>query len=208
MRYEALGMGNPVQLIGRAIAGRAMVTAIILVTGNMATVGCQVTPSVSIKRLAYHREISDLSGLATASLFDELKVTWATPSEWESLPVRKSALYTHRQWRSPSESTGVGVAHVRLPLALPAETLVWFARKEYLKRAQDHKDGRLIGTWTDALGRQWFEAENSKYHVRGYAMTRGSQAWIVYSGWRVTRDPHPDEIALAQRSLESIVPAE
>jgi hypothetical protein len=95
---------------------------------------------------------------------------------------------------------------VTLPIPLPAQAIVWFAKNEYLKRAKDQHDGKLIGQWTDSLGREWFEAENSKYHVRGYAMTQGSQAWIVYSGWRVTSEPQPTEITLARRSLESVVP--
>jgi hypothetical protein len=89
---------------------------------------------------------------------------------------------------------------------MPAQALLWLAKNEYLRRTRDHKDGKLIGQWTDSLGRQWFEAANSKYHVFGYAMTRGDKAWIVYSGWRTSHEPQPEEIAIARRSLESVVP--
>jgi hypothetical protein len=169
-------------------------------------VGCQVAPPVSVKMLAQHREISDLSGLKPADLWKELNVTWAVPGRWEALNQKKTALYTHQQWRSPSMATGVGVVHVKMPLALPASMVVWAAKQEYLRRASED-DGRIIGQWNDKLGRQWFEAENGKYHIRGYAMTRGSEAWIVYSGYRLAMKQRPHEIALAERSLESVVPA-
>jgi len=192
--------------IRRVSAGRNLLLLLLTVLG-LSSVGCTIAPPVSIRKLSIHRDQSDLTGLKTSQIFEELHVTWALPHEWESLPIKKNPLYTHQQWRSPTLLTGVGVAHITLPIPLPAQGLVWFAKNEYLKRARDQKDGKLIGQWTDSLGREWFEAENSKYHVRGYAMTQGNDAWIVYSGWRVTNDPQPAEIALARRSLESIVPA-
>src|SRR5262249_6777326 len=128
------------------------------------------------------------------------------PGHWEALPTKKTLLYTHQQWRSPTLSTGVGVAHIQLPLPVPAEAVLWFAKNQYLASVADQKDGKLINQWTDSVGRQWFEAQNSKYHVKGYALTRGNEAWIVYSGYRMSRDPVPKEIALAERSLDSVVP--
>ena len=112
-------------------------------------------------------------------------------------------LYTHEQWRSPSSLTGVGVAYVRLPLPLSSKAIAWFAKQEYGKKAAD---GRIIAEWTDELGRSWFEAENKKYHVRGYVTTRGLEAWIVYSGYRLTDPPEPAEISLATRSAETFIP--
>src|SRR4051812_6144273 len=81
--------------------------------------GCQVTPAVSIKKLEQHRELSDLSGLGPTRLIDALGVSWAIPGRWELMAAKPSSLYTHQQWRSPSLLTGVGVAHVKMPLALP-----------------------------------------------------------------------------------------
>jgi hypothetical protein len=168
---------------------------------------CQVTPGVSVKKLEEHRESSDLSGLQPAKPVDTLGVSWAIPGNWSLLPAKKHPLYTHQQWRSPTMATGVGVAHIQMPFALPASTILWFAKNEYLKRAaKDSKDGQLIAQWTDSLGRQWFEAENNKYHVLGYVMSRGSEAWVAYSGYRVTVEARPLEIELAERSLESVVP--
>jgi hypothetical protein len=170
--------------------------------------GCVVARQASIAELEQHREFSDLTGLDRTRLMSDLKVSWAVPDNWEALPMHKNALYAHQQWRSPSASTGVGVAHVALPLPIPAGAFLWFAKNEYLNHARNQNNGRLIGEWTDSLGRQWFEAENDKYHVCGYAIAHGNQAWIVYSGWRRSRDPVPREISLARRSVESVVPTE
>jgi hypothetical protein len=179
-----------------------------LIFGLLAVVcGCQMTPPVSVARLRENRDESDESGLDAVCLMSDLKVSWAVPDAWEALPMRKNSLFSHQQWRSPTLSTGVGVAHLDLPLPLPAEAILWFAKREYLRRTRDQQGGKLLGEWTDALGREWFEAENNKYHICGYAITRGSEAWIVYSGWRMSRQPVPYEIALAKRSLESVVPA-
>jgi hypothetical protein len=116
---------------------------------------------------------------------------------------KHAALYTDMQWRSPSKMTGVGAAYVRLPIPLPASALVWLAKQEYSKKAQD---GELVGQWTDELGRPWFEAQNTKYHVRGYVVTRGFEAWIIYCGYKREQPPSASEIGVASRSMETIVP--
>lgn len=196
--------------MGRTLYQRmgATLSRVVVFIGLAAVLGgCQFAPVVSVSRLERHRDEADLSGLTACQVIQDLKVSWAVPRSWDSLPLKRTALYTHQQWRSPSLATGVGVAHIQLPLPLPAHAILWLAKTEYLKHAQAQSGGKLIAQWTDALGRQWFEAENSRYHVRGYAITRGNEAWIVYSGWRMSHKWEPAEIALAQRSVESIVPA-
>ena len=37
-------------------------------------------------------------------------------------------------------------------------------------------------------------------------MTRGNEAWIVYSGWRVMFPPNAEEISISRRSVQTIVP--
>lgn len=184
----------------------ALCLAVLIIASG--TIGCQVGPTVSVKKLEQNRELADLSGLKPAQIVEDLRVSWSIPTgKWDPLPIKKTVLYTHQQWRSPSLSTGIGVAHIQMPLPIPAQAVIWFAKNEYMRRAQDQAGGRLIGEWTDSLGRQWFEAENSKYHVKGYAIAKGTEAWIVYCGWRVTQSEKPWEIAVAQRSLDSVVPA-
>jgi hypothetical protein len=90
-----------------------------------------------------------------------------------------------------------------MPIPLSAQTLIWFAKQEY---AKSRKDGRLTTEWTDSIGRPWFEAENAKYHVRGYAVVKGLDAWIVYYGYKVGHAPDPAEVSLAGRCLETILP--
>jgi hypothetical protein len=144
----------------------------------------------------------DKEGLKKVQLVQALKVTAAPPADWAMLPAYKGALYTHQQWRSPSKATGVGVIYARLPVPLPVGTLLWFAKQEYTKQ---QAEGRLIAQWTDSFGRSWFEAENNKYHVKGYAVVQGTDAWFVYSGYRMTMDRKAEEIALAERCQETIL---
>ena len=200
-------MGFDVQ-VGRCVAFTMRRTAGYFLLSIMVWVGsgCQIAPVVSARKLTEHREAIDLSGLGPTQLLADLKVSWSLPGHWEAMPLRKTVLYTHQQWRSPTLATGVGVAHIVLPLPISAQTVIWFAKNEYLHNPASPKDGKLIGEWTDSLGRQWFEAENSKYHVKGYALTRGNEAWIVYSGYRMSHDPVPHELALAAKSLDSVVP--
>ena len=165
--------------------------------------GCQLTQSVSTARLIQHQAMVDPSGLKDTSVCDAVKVHVAAPQKWEALTPKKTAVYTDMQWRSPSKQTGVGVAYVHLPLPIPASTVAWLAEKEYTKRSDD---GKLLSLWTDALGRPWFEAENNRFHVRGYIVTRGFEAWIIYCGYRLEQPPSAAELGVAGRSLETIVP--
>lgn len=172
---------------------------LLLLTGT----GCQLQQSVSTVRLIQHQAAIDFSGLKDAALCDAVKVHVAAPQTWQALPVKKAALYTDMQWRSPSKQTGVGVCYVRMPLPFSAQTLMWLAKQEYSKKSQD---AEVLGEWTDPLGRPWFEAQNSKYHIRGYVVTKGFEAWVVYCGYRRAQPPSAPELGVAARSLETIVP--
>lgn len=164
--------------------------------------GCQLhAQQVSMRVL--QQQVVNRTGLREVETYDVVRAIAAPPQKWDQLNVKKTALYTDMQWRSPSKQTGVGVAYIRMPLPLPSATLIWFAKQEYCKRADD---GKLIGEWTDAAGRPWFEAENKKYHVRGYVITKGFEAWIVYCGYRMETPPVPEEVAVAKRSQETILP--
>ena len=165
--------------------------------------GCTFAPPVQTNRLITQRALIDFTGLKQVQQYANVKVTAAPPVGWDRLALRKHFLYEHEQWRSPSSLTGVGVAYIRTPLPLPADAITWFAKKEYGKKAED---GKILAEWTDATGRAWFEAENKKYHVRGYVATRGNEAWIVYCGYRLEKSPDPSEISLAMRSAETFVP--
>jgi hypothetical protein len=90
-----------------------------------------------------------------------------------------------------------------MPLPLPTKSLVWFAMNEAGKKSAD---GRVLRQWSDSLGREWFEAENNKYHMTGYVMTHGFDAWINYFGYRTQEPMEPGELALAKRSLDTILP--
>jgi hypothetical protein len=165
--------------------------------------GCQTSGTVSNRRLIEHQAMIDFSGLKPAEPLEAIKASCALPRQWEALPLKKTALYAHQQWKSPSTHTGVGVVYVRLPLPLSERTLLWFAKREYTKSSND---GKLIGQWTDDLGREWFEAQNNKYHVRGYAIVRGFNAWMVYFGSKSGYPPDVAELSLAARAVETFLP--
>jgi hypothetical protein len=182
---------------------RPLATACGLLVLTMFATGCQTAHTVSVQRLIQHQAMIDFSGLREVATFDQVKAQAAAPRTWTQLAVKKTSLYTDIQWKSPSASSGFGVTHVRMPLPLSARMLIWFAKAEYTKKSTD---GRLLDQWTDALGRHWFEAENNNFHVRGYVITRGFDAWVIYTGYKTTRPPNAAEMSLAARSLETVVP--
>ena len=165
--------------------------------------GCQTGPQVSSRRLIEHQAFIDFAGLRKDAPEPAVKTTLATPRHWESMPRQMSPVYTHAQWRSPSTHTGIGVLYAHMPLPLSAKAVVWLAKQEYTKKEQD---GKVLNEWTDSLGRSWFEAENDRYHVRGYVVVNGFDAWVVYFGYRTKYSMDVAEISLAARSAETAVP--
>jgi hypothetical protein len=178
--------------------GRFLSLFLLLMIGAM---GCQAAHSDEI---ALQRNWIDFTGLSPLMQISALKVSGSAPKDWSPLPMDQTPLYAHEQWRSPTMTTGVGVAYVHLPIPLPASAVLWFAQREYNARGDD---GRSLGRWSDELGREWFAAENRNFYVRGYVLTSGMDAWIVYCGYRRARATNPDELSLAIRSLETFVPS-
>ena len=165
--------------------------------------GCQSSAPVTNRRLIEHQAMIDFSGLKPAEPVEAVKVSCSIPRQWEALSLKKAALYSHQQWKSPSTRTGLGVVYARLPLPLSERTLLWLAKREYTKASDD---GKLIGQWTDDIGREWFEAQNNKYHVRGYVIVRGFNAWLVYFGSKTGYPPDVAELSLAARAVETFLP--
>jgi hypothetical protein len=159
--------------------------------------------AIEQKRLIEHQALIDFSGLKSPETLEAVRVRAGLPESWKAQPPQKAGLYTHGQWKSPSGYTAVGAVLINLPLPLSADMVAWFAKREYTKRAED---GKLIREWKDAFGRRWFEAENSKYHVRGYCVVQGFHAWVVYFGYKTQQPPNFDEISLAARSADTFLP--
>jgi hypothetical protein len=178
--------------------GIVLSLSLLLAAGS----GCQ-SQTVSAAKIAHQQRTINTTGLKEVANYEVVKARAAAPRRWEQLNIKKTSLFTDMQWRSPTKLTGVGVAYIRLPLPLPAGALIWFAKQEYTKKSND---GRLLSEWTDPIGRPWFEAENNKYHVKGYVVTKGFEAWIVYSGYKVATPPSDEELKLAHRAQETIVP--
>ncbi|MGD0464008.1 MAG: hypothetical protein ABSB74_16115 [Tepidisphaeraceae bacterium] len=176
----------------------------ILIAGTLAAcAGCQ-SQSISATELESHQSRLNKTGLTALHVNSTLRITCAPPEQWESPLLQNNVIYSHQQWRSPDDQVGMGVAYIRTPVPLSAETILWFAKAHY---SETHKSrGRLLGQWTDSLGRYWFEAENDQYHISGYAMTRGRDAWVVYSGFRLGGKSPQTEIALAAKGADSVAP--
>jgi hypothetical protein len=165
--------------------------------------GCGTSTPLAVTSLIQHQAFMDFGGLSEVQTIDSVRVTAAPPANWTPRPLQRSSLYLHQQWKSPSGQTGVGVAHIRSPIPLSSSFLVRFASREYAKRGSD---GELLNEWTDEFGRPWFEAQNSDYYVRGFAVTRGFEAWVIYCGYRRSESADVSELSLAMRSLETFLP--
>ena len=164
--------------------------------------GCQMTPAPSQMALAEYRDQVNNTGLVEMAV-EPLNVSASLPPGWMAMKLQNSLLYKHQQWRSPTRRTAVGVTYIHMPIPLSTQALVWMATSEAGKKSAD---GKILGRWRDELGREWFEAETNLYHMTGYVMTRGLDAWINYSGYRVREPREPKEIELANRSLATILP--
>lgn len=182
----------------RAVAWIILSLALVVFAG-----GCQASRSPIARKLVAHQAQVDLTGLSSVEAIDSCNVVGSTPRQWIPVKVQKSALYTHSQWKSANGRTGMGVAYIRMPLPLGERAILWFAKQQYSRKRED---GRLIAEWVDPLGRHWFEAENERYHVRGYAICRGFGAWVVYYGHKRAFPPESADIALAARAAETMVP--
>jgi hypothetical protein len=177
--------------------------ALLSLVGAALLAGCQMAQPLAARRLIQHQSMIDFSGLKPVQSVPAVRCSLSIPDHWTTLPVQEHALYTHQQWKSPSGITGIGVAYLRLPIPLSAKTIVWFAKQEYAKRGPD---GKILSEWTDKFNRWWFEAENIRYHVRGYVIVNGREAWIAYSGYKRKYSLEPGELSLAARCMETILP--
>lgn len=166
--------------------------------------GCQVGPApVSNRTLIAHLPGVDFAGLKTMEHVDSVNVSMSIPDKWTPIKTQRTPLFTNQQWKSPGGYTGVGVVYVHLPFPLSANTLLWLAKVEYSKKSPS---GKALNSWTDSLGRPWFEAENEKYHIRGYALTDGLNGWIVYEGYNHTRPLDVAELVVAGQSIDTAIP--
>ena len=170
---------------------------------------CAPVPSVSPRRLIAHQAMLDFSGLLPVTLQSDVNVYVSVPSSWKRLAAERVPRIVHQQWRSPTRETGLGIAYLDLPFHVSPKLLIWFAKMEYAKQTTpDGKPrGQLLSEWTDAEGREWFDAESDRYHVQGYAVTSGSDAWVVYAGYKVRSGLNWPEWAMAMRSIETALPA-
>src|SRR5688500_13568869 len=140
--------------VTKAVPAAAVLALLLLSAGT----GCSSSSPVSNRRLIEHQAFVDFSGLAPAEQVSAVKVSCALPRSWNPTDLKKTPLYAHQQWKSPSGRTGVGVVHIRLPIPLSEGMLLWLAKREYAKA---NNDGKVIGEWKDEVGRSWFEAENN-----------------------------------------------
>jgi hypothetical protein len=170
-----------------------------------AALGCQNSaPTVSNRTLLAHLPGIDFAGLTPSRTFNSVQVRCSIPSNWVVKETPFNGLYAVAQFKSPTYYSGAGVVHARLPIPVNAKAVLWLAKLEYSKKKGS--TGKEMGEWTDELGRPWFEAENDQYHVRGYAITDGFDAWIVFYGYKLSRPMSPSELSLAARCVDTVIP--
>jgi hypothetical protein len=161
--------------------------------------------NVSTSQLLKHQMQSNLAALNPTVTIDELRASVAAPRNWTEAPINRGLLYVHQQWRSPDHQTGFGVAYIHLPFPISPQILLFLAGSQYSK-SRYNNGGHMDDQWTDSLGRLWFEATDAKYAVRGYAMTRGGEAWIVYSGHVITPTVKDSDVTMANLAADTVVP--
>jgi hypothetical protein len=162
-----------------------------------------MTSPLAARAMVQQRSVLDLSGLCSPQAMEALKVSLAVPFHWAAMEAKDGPFYVHQQWRSPSGATAVGVVYIRLPIPLSGQTILSLAEREYTKKG---KGGEILAEWTDRFGRDWFEGQNDRYHGRGYLLVNGRTAWVVYIGYERRRPTEALELALGERSLESVLP--
>lgn len=178
---------------------------VLLTLLTLACAGCHMTePGMAVELLRYQASV-DPSGLKPSEPIAVLKANCAAPENWRELNLQKNLLFTHQHWKSPTGATGIGVVYVRMPLPLAAKTVASFAKNEYAKQDKGNVS-TLLAEGFDQFGRYWFEGENAKYHVRGYVITHGFDAWVIYSGYKMTMPLNPDEQVLAAKCIETVLP--
>lgn len=175
----------------------------LLLLSAMLLAGCSTGGPMAVGEFARRRAEVNPAGLAPSQMVNAVKANCAAPQGWDRLGLQKTLLFSHQQWRSPTHRTAVGVIYIRMPLPFSGETLINMAKNEYSKKSSD---GKLLGVWSDALGRHWCDAQNNRYRMRAYAVTQGFDAWIAYWGYRTNEPMEAAEVELARKSLETILP--
>jgi hypothetical protein len=123
---------------------------------------------------------------------------------WQPKPLEHFPRSVQRVWVSPTGRTAYGVIHVRLPLPVGPDFVLW---RFIADMREMEGDGRLISRERSGGGGEVrFVAENSRYRFNARLHTAGRNAWIIYAG--VVRDEPPDagEFSLAEAARDATVP--
>src|SRR5688572_9741264 len=81
----------------RAAAPRAVAVMILV----LLAAGCQTAGKATNRRIIDNQALIDFSGLAPSEPIDGVKVSCSVARQWEAVPLKRTALYAHQQWRSP-----------------------------------------------------------------------------------------------------------
>ncbi len=190
--------------ICRCIRARRRCAVAALAILPLLLTACQQS-NVTGSELLNRQQQSNGSGLAPMTRFAAVHASLAPPQDWTQLPATHGLFYVHQQWRSPDGGTGIGVAYIQLPLPVSPQILLFVAKSQYAK-SHSAVSGNIDTQWTDALGRLWFEGGDADLRVRGYVMTRGLEAWIVYSRHHLKGSASEHDIAMADRTADAVVP--
>lgn len=140
--------------------------------------------------------------LVDAEYDADLRARCRPPREWQPKPLERLPRSVQRVWVSPTGRTAYGVIHIRLPLPLGPDLVLW----RFLAEMREVEgEGRLLSRERRG-GDVHFVAESTKYRLSARLHTAGRSAWVIYAS--VLRDQPVDqaEFPVAQAASESTVP--
>jgi hypothetical protein len=140
-------------------------------------------------------------GLLAYQAVVDVEAVCAPPQGWQPEPLKQSGQHTHQVWLSPSGKTAYGVIHVRLPLPVGPELVLWGFMREM---RQSEGEAILLSRQRDPdLPGIRFVAEGGLYRIHTNLLVYGRRAWAVYAGTLREEEVSADELALAERARET-----
>jgi hypothetical protein len=146
----------------------------------------------------------DVRGLSEPSANEDVRALVAVPAGWQARPLKVGDRSWHQTWVSPSEATAFGVIFVKLPLPVGPELSLLGFLSEMRK---EQGEARLLAKQFDeSIDGLRFVAEGPDFTIHGNLITRGFSCWVAYAGTITGTVPVADELALAEKAREAVVP--
>jgi hypothetical protein len=123
------------------------------------------------------------------------------PASWKAEPETRAAMHTDAEWHAPSGLTVFGAVYIHVFPFMGGKGLVSSVKKDYVKR---QPGGKMISEWTDSSGRNWFEADATGTHTKGFVLADGHHAWFVYYRYGTGGRSPQEEITVADHAIDQV----